>query len=57
MSTEKTSLARKIISSTVRVVKKKRTWATVAAIGLAGSKIVTGDFTGGFSALVSFFGN
>lgn len=56
MSTEKTSLASKIFSSTIRVVKKKRTWATVAAIGLAGSKIVTGDFTGGFSALVSFFG-
>jgi len=40
----------------VTILKKKRTWATVAVIGLAGSKIVTGDVTGGFSALLSFFG-
>jgi hypothetical protein len=40
----------------VSILKKKRTWATVAVIGLAGSKIVTGDFTGGFSTLLSFFG-
>ena len=40
----------------VNILKKKRTWATVAVIGLAGSKIVTGDVTGGFSALLSFFG-
>jgi len=41
----------------VSILKKKRTLATVAVIGLAGSKIVTGDITGGFSALLSFFGS
>lgn len=44
-------------SKVVSILKKKRTWATVAAIGLAGSKIVTGDVTGGFTALLSFFGS
>lgn len=41
----------------VAILKKKRTWATVSVIGLAGSKIVTGDVTGGFTALLSFFGS
>ena len=44
-------------SKVFSILKKKRTWATVAVIGLAGSKIVTGDVTGGFTALMSFFGN
>lgn len=44
-------------SKVVNLLKKKRTWATVAVIGLAGSKIVTGDITGGFSALLTFFGS
>ena len=47
----------KVTSKVVTILKKRRTWATVAVIGLAGSKIVTGDFTGGFTALMSFFGN
>lgn len=39
-----------------KVLKKKRTWALLSVVGLAGSKIATGDYTGGFTALISFFG-
>ncbi len=45
-----------MFNTVVSYAKKKRTWAALAAVGLAGSKIVTGDWGGGFQTLLVFFG-
>lgn len=38
------------------IVKKKRTWATVSAIGLAGAYMADGNPIDAFRSLLTFFG-